>query len=54
VFENRVLREISWYKSEAVRGDWTKLPKEDPHHLYFTSDKGALDGPGMWHVWREK
>jgi len=55
VFENRVLREISWHKREVVRGYWTNLrSREDPHHLLCTSDKGALDGRGTWHVWREK
>jgi len=34
VFENRVLRKISWLKKEDVTRDWRKLHNEELYDLY--------------------
>jgi hypothetical protein len=38
VFENRVLRRIFGPKRDEVTGDWRKLPNEELHNLYSSSN----------------
>ena len=34
VFENKVLRKISWAKRDEITGEWTKLHNAELHALY--------------------
>jgi hypothetical protein len=37
-FENRVLRRICGPKGDEIKGGWRKLPNEDLHSLYSSTN----------------